>query len=247
VVWGRPDTWVKPSLRRRITAYWASKSDDAQERRLTWFGRAGQSLEVIAASGAYRSFRLLPDEKRLAAEVKELHTGAPGIWVIDLARGISSRFAFDPPRADGWPVWSLTGDWIAFYSDKTAPANLYRKVTSGDGEERLTEKNRVQHPNDWSSDGRYLLYQEQDPDTRWDLWVVPLSPVGKPTPFLRSPFNETQGQFSGDGRLVAYVSDETNRNEIHVRSFPDSTQRWQVSTNGGPGPAGGAAARSFSM
>ena len=49
-------------------------------------------------------------------------------------------------------------------------ANLYRKATNAAGtEERLTVKDRIQFTNDWSPDGRYLLFQEQDPDTRSDL------------------------------------------------------------------------------
>lgn len=134
-------------------------------------------------------------------------------------------------------MWSPSGDWMAFCSDRPAPINLFRKATSGAAhEERLTQKSRIQYSTDWSPDGRHLLYEEHDPDTRWDLWVLPVSSDRKPEPFVQTPSNEMQGQFSPDGRLVAYVSDETNRNEVYVQTFPASAHRWQVSTGGGSQP-----------
>jgi hypothetical protein len=39
-----------------------------------------------------------------------------------------------------------------------------------------------------------------------------------------------------DGRLVAYVSDESGGKEVYVASFPGPGGRWQVSQNGGTEP-----------
>jgi hypothetical protein len=75
-----------------------------------------------------------------------------------------------------------------------------------------------------------------NPETKLDLWVFPLAGERKPRPFLRSDFNEDWPQFSPDGRWVAYVSDESGRNEVYVTSFPDAERKWQVSTEGGSMP-----------
>jgi eukaryotic-like serine/threonine-protein kinase len=87
----------------------------------------------------------------------------------------------------------------------------------------------------WSSDGRYIAYEEQDPKTKSDLWILPLD-ERKPFKFLSTPFNETQGQFSPDGRWIAYVSDQSGRQEVYVRSYPADGSEWQVSTNQGLQP-----------
>jgi len=85
---------------------------------------------------------------------------------------------------------------------------------------------------DWSPDGRFLLYAQVDPKTKSDLWLLPAG--GKPVPFLQTDANEVQGAFSPDGKWVAYASDETGKFEIYVQAFPAGTgARSQVSYGGG--------------
>jgi Tol biopolymer transport system component len=67
-----------------------------------------------------------------------------------------------------------------------------------------------------------------------DLWVLDAK-ERKATPFLVTPFNESQPQFSPDGRWVAYSSDESGHGEVYVRSFTGQA-RFQVSARGGGQP-----------
>jgi len=112
------------------------------------------------------------------------------------------------------------GSRIAF----SGPLGLYVKNASGGQEELLLEKGGV--PTDWSRDGKYLLYTKGGgPQTRSDIWYLPLDPSGKPgaaVAFLRTEATENQGQFSPDGHWVAYVSDESGPGqfEVYVRRFP---------------------------
>jgi dipeptidyl aminopeptidase/acylaminoacyl peptidase len=89
---------------------------------------------------------------------------------------------------------------------------------------------------DWSRDGRYLLYQENDPKTGWDIWALPMQGDRKPAPVLQSAFNERQAQFSPDGKWIAYVSDESGAQQVYIQAFPSSGNKWQVSTSGGSQP-----------
>ena len=75
-----------------------------------------------------------------------------------------------------------------------------------------------------------------DPKTRPNLWVLPLSGERKPFPFVNTNFDERNGQFSPDGRWVAYQSNESGRFEIYVQPFPGPGGKWQVSTGGGVDP-----------
>jgi serine/threonine protein kinase len=59
----------------------------------------------------------------------------------------------------------------------------------------------------------------------------------KPFPFLHSEFNERQGQFSPDGKWIAYSSDESTKFEVYVQPFPATGAKFQVSTSGGTQPA----------
>jgi Tol biopolymer transport system component len=121
--------------------------------------------------------------------------------------------------------------------------NLYIKASNGATNEQLLLKSpEEKSPTDWSRDGRFLLYSARDPKNGFDLWVLPMSPANekgtetKPTPFLSTPFEEGDAHFSPDGRFVAYRSNESGRNEVYVRSFPDGSGKWQISRNGGAIP-----------
>ena len=85
-------------------------------------------------------------------------------------------------------------------------------------------------PNDWSRDGKYILYTGGT-----DLWLVNL-PELQNRIFLKAPSALKNGQFSPDGKWVAYASNESGRWEIYVTSFPEARGKWQVSIGGGEQP-----------
>ena len=110
----------------------------------------------------------------------------------------------------------------------------------------LFKSDHVKFAEDWSRDGRFLLYYDVDPKTKSDLWVLPMDGASsgekqggrKPVPFLRTDFDERNAKFSPNGHWVAYQSDESGRNEIYVRPFPAANGggKWTVSQGGGTQP-----------
>lgn len=89
---------------------------------------------------------------------------------------------------------------------------------------------------DWSPDGRYLVYASMNPQTQEDLWLLPLFGDRRPIPYLRTPFNEAQGQISPDGHWLAYSSDESGAWNVYVQAFPVPGNKQLISTNGGTEP-----------
>ncbi|PYX58787.1 MAG: hypothetical protein DMG76_07800 [Acidobacteria bacterium] len=161
---------------------------------------------------------------------------------MDLKRGISSRLTFNPAW-EYFPVWSPDGSRILFDSSRDvarsggSPGNLFIKSSAGAQTEELLFKSELwKWPNDWSPDGRYILFHALDPKTKADLWVLPLTGDRTPHVFLQTEFSEEFGQFSRDGHFVAYVSDESGRQEVYARPFPASDIKWQISSNGGHDP-----------
>jgi Tol biopolymer transport system component len=155
---------------------------------------------------------------------------------MELARGTLTRFTFDP-ATEVAPIWSPDGTRIVFSSDRDGPMNLYQRAASGAGyDEPLLKSDNNKGSTDWSADGRFILYQEQNQKTNFDLWVLPLSGEQKPFHYLQTDFAEQQGRFSPDGKWVAYASNESGTWQVYVQSFPASGGKWQVSTNGGAQP-----------
>ena len=203
-------------------------------RQLAWIDRSGKNEGIIGTPALFENPRLSPDGKRVAVFKPE---GGGDIWVSDLERGNSTRFTFDP-GSDNVPVWSPDGSRIAFVSNRDGGVfNVYQKSSGGTGDDELllkTPNNKLL--NDWSADGRYLLYQESDPKTKEDLWVLPLFGDRKPMRVLGTPFSEQNASFSPDGRWIAYESDENGTRHAYVQSFPVSGGKWQISTTFGAVP-----------
>jgi eukaryotic-like serine/threonine-protein kinase len=204
--------------------------------QLTWFDRSGKRLRTVGDPGQDEVFSLSPDGRRIA--VSRDKTGGTDLWLLEGERGVASRFTARPGNSI-WPVWSPDGRTIIFRQG----LNLFRKDATGTAdEERLTESPNLQDPTDWSRDGRSLLFFEAAPNTGFDLWVLPVTPdgkpEGKPRVYLRTQFNEQYGRFSPEAnpRLVTYQSDESGQTEVYINTFPEPQNKVRISTNGGRYP-----------
>ncbi len=212
--------------------------------RLTWFDRGGNPSDAAGSLGDYTDFRLSPDQTRLAASLVDPKTGFPDIWITDLTRGGSAPFTFGP-ALNASPAWAPDGARIVFRTTRTGGlTEFYAKSAGGGGKEEPVLSQTVMRasslsvplvvPSDWSPDGRHLLFSALRSD--YDLWLVPLAGEPKPVSFLTAPGDQWHGNFSPDGRLVAYSSNESGRFEVHVQTFPLTDRQWPVSTTGGYEP-----------
>jgi Tol biopolymer transport system component len=200
--------------------------------------RSGKRLSTAGDPGNLGWMELSPDQKSAAVQVTERNN--TDIWIYDLARGLRTRFSFDP-AAEREAVWSPDGRIVLFNSDRKGRFDLYRKASDGTGAEELLYSDGLdKYPNSWSPDGKFLLYSAIDPKTGYGIWVLPLGAGAKPYPWLQTRFFERNAQFSPDGRWVAYHSNESGRDEIYVIPFRPGEGapggKRQVSTAGGTLP-----------
>jgi len=205
--------------------------------RLVWMDRSGT---VVRALGLPDENQLLypepsPNGQRIA--VQRTVQGNMDIWQVDAARGITSRFTFDT-SVDSTAVWAPDGSRLVFRSNRNGVYDLFEKPAAGAGDEqRLFASSDDKIPSDWSTDGRFLLYVNFVKNVP-DLWALPIESqgVGTPFPVVRSRFSEDQGQFSPDGRWIAYRTNESGQDEIYVQAFPGPGGKARVSTEGGSQP-----------
>ena len=203
--------------------------------RLSWFDRAGHALGAFGAAEqtGLSNLRLSSDNRRVTVE--RTLQNETDVWLLDSMRQTRLTRGSDGIIAR-LPVWSPNGDRIAFESVGAGSVKLAVKPSSGGGQqETLFESPQGKIPCDWSPDGQFLIFYIPDPKTGTDLWVLP-EKTHKPFIFLKTDANELWGQFSPDGRWVAYQSNETGRYEIYVRPFPEAGGPVPISTAGGVYP-----------
>jgi Tol biopolymer transport system component len=124
---------------------------------------------------------------------------------------------------------------------------VFVKPTTGSGgEELLPAGTDTQLVDDWSPDGRFVLYStlagianEVKKNARdlyqAEIWAAPTSGARKAFPVVRTPYRAGTGggQFSPDSKWIAFVSNESGRYEIFVQPFPGPGEKHQVSAGGG--------------
>jgi eukaryotic-like serine/threonine-protein kinase len=212
-----------------IVAY---RSSGVGRRQLMWFDRSGKPVGTLGEpdENGLVAPSLSPDGRRVAAH--RTMQNNTDIWIFDADH--TTRVTFDAGR-DMFPIWSPDGEYLAFDSNRKGPRYFYQKRSDVAGAEiPLLESPEDKVLNDWSPDGRFLLYVTPNtPKTGADMWYLPLFGNRKPVPFLKTDFLERAGKFSPDGRWVAYHSNESGPYEIYIRSFPGPGGPWQVSTSGG--------------
>jgi len=204
--------------------------------QLVWLDRTGKAEGTLGAPGDQANPRISPDGKRVALDVADPRTGNLDLWIYESTRGIPTRFTSNQ-GIDARPTWSPDGSRIAFMSLREGHSDLYQKRSSGaSAEEPILVSEITKYPTDWSPDGRFLLYLAFDARTNLELWVLPMGGDRKPYPFMKTTFGVSHGQFSPDGRWVAYSSNESGKWEVFVAPFPGPGGNWQVSTAGGSEP-----------
>jgi Tol biopolymer transport system component len=209
--------------------------------QLAWFSREGAQLSKLGDQADYGDVTLSPDGRRAVVSVADPSTGTRDLWLFDLARGIRERFTFDPGD-DFAPVWSRhDGGRIAFSSQRKGSIQIYQKALSGgSSDEVLFADSLGKFPADWSSDGKHIVYVGGGGIIgRSDLWILPVADR-KAYAFLETPMVESQGQFSPDGRWLAYVSGPAGmgglQSQIYVAAFPVAGETKRVSLQGGGWP-----------
>ena len=160
-------------------------------------------------------------------------------WIVNLSSGVRRRLTVD--EVDHFAcAWSSDGRRVFMNSLRTREKERYAmsyRLADGTGPEFALVKNEQNlGPDSASPDGRHLLYTGADAKGILNLLAVPLDGDPRPIPLADGPASESAGQFSPDGRLVAFNSDESGRDEIYVVTFPPTGAKWQVSQNGGGEP-----------
>ena len=208
--------------------------------RLVWYRRDGTELDQVGDAAHFAFPRLSPDGEKVAVGILDRRSGTTDIALFDLQRGGKSSFVTKDPMPDFTPVFSPDGKQVAFASGRAGAPHVHVKdlISSNEAKAMLPPSGAVQFISDWSNgpEGTFIIYQDVTPETRSDLMRVAVSGDGTPQRLVDTPFDDTDGVVSGDGKWLAYVSTESGRNEVYLRAVGVGSERLRVSTAGGLSP-----------
>jgi eukaryotic-like serine/threonine-protein kinase len=207
-----------------VLAY--SAPGETAKSELRWIGRSGQQLGSITEGQLYDNVDISPDGSRIAYQLYAPTTANPGtIWVYDVKRAVSSRVTFDNSVIDDRPVWSPDGKYLLY--SRFQDESMRKVLASGLGGEEVVLQNA--YPDDWSSDGRYIVY---DTGTPPQIGIYDVAQK-KSSNLLSVKSANHDARFSPDSNFLAYTSDESGQSEIYVVPFPSLTTKWLISAGGG--------------
>jgi len=174
--------------------------------RLLWLNRAGKELRATELPKPLGAMALSPNNKQLLGHSNE--GGNFVVWLIDLDRSVSTQMATDA----AFPVWAPDGARFVYTSIRSGEGDLFVRSIAGSSEDvPWLKTNDVKVPTDWSADGWSIVFTNNN---QRNVWILPTFGDRKPFPFLPSPSHTSTGRVSPDGRWLAYVSDETGKNEV---------------------------------
>ena len=196
---------------------------------LAWRDRKGAVLQSLPQERNFSEPVFGPDEKRALMTSDE---PPDSLWEVDLERGRSRRVTLGEGAGPVTsPLWSRDGNRILITTTsggKPVIASIppaggaLRTIASG------TLYGDTFHPRE-----PILVADGPGPGARnFDIFEVNLAD-GRTRPMIAGAGNELRAQFSPDGSLIAYTSDETGRAEIFVQTWPPGQGKWQVTFAGG--------------
>ncbi len=208
--------------------------------QLVLLDRKGERVQTIGRPQvAIGNPELSPDGRLAGARAWDTETEDSDIWVHGVTRDTKSRVTFEPGDA-GALAWSPTGKQIAYQKRPSGIFDFFLKSADGSGQPKpmfITDRNK--YLSDWPATSGQILYWHFDEETGGDIWYLERDEQSgeyREAPFLREPFDQTVAKLSPDGRFISYCSNDSGRDEVYVRPFPNGGSRVQISTDRGTQP-----------
>jgi Tol biopolymer transport system component len=202
-------------------------------RSLVWADRNGSITRAFGEERDFYFLRLSPDGRQAAVIVNTANQN--DVWVLDLVAGTLTRLT--NTGAARSVSWSADSRRVLFTSTHGGRGEFWWQPA--DASSPPSKAGTPPHNPWWtdvSADRQTVVYNAVY-EGSWNVQALSLGGSQDVRPVAAAPaVSETMARFSPDGGLVAYVSNESGREEVYVRPFAAGGGRVQVSVNGGRRP-----------
>jgi serine/threonine protein kinase/Tol biopolymer transport system component len=204
-----------------------------KNRQLTWLDASGKELDHFGDAATYTN-GIFSSATQIAVVARANPSGSGNsLWMADVQHKTVTRLTSDA-ELEQYGVMAADGNSVFIGSSSGYLTTLVRRwLTASGREEKILEEPRGFFSiTGISRNGRYLFLSQQDPKTSWDIYYMDLQDEHKVVPLLNSSYAEQDGRPSPDNKWLAYLSNETGRDEVYITSFPKVGSKWQVSNGG---------------
>jgi DNA-binding SARP family transcriptional activator/Tol biopolymer transport system component len=216
---------------------------ETRDRSVLIVDRAGRSAPLLIPPQHFANARFSPDGRHVAISV-ELVGGESDVWVFDQLTKGRVPVTFDSGSVV--PVWNPDGRHIVVASKAGGrPTGFSLRSATVDANEQtelVLSNGPGQLPYTFTPDGKAIVFRRLGASRRNEIWILPLVGDEKPYPYLAAN-NERAAAISPDGHWLAYISDESGRDEVYLRAFPHPGRAIPISLGGGREPRWSASGR----
>jgi len=200
-----------------------------ERHRVSWFDPASATSTTLLDPGPYLQVRLSPEGSRVLLERREPESSLRSVALYDVSSRTWTAMTTRPAVYYTFG-WSPNGTRIGI----TATDDPGVTVTSPDRTrtQLLRASERFDFI-DWRSDSTDFIGEYQRSGTGWDLVVATMGGSSPGVvPLVATAADESGARVSPDRRMLAFVSNETGRDEVFVTRLSDPATRWQISQEG---------------
>jgi eukaryotic-like serine/threonine-protein kinase len=214
----------------------------AQGTTLAWADRTGKSTPLPGQSRqSWGTGRLSPDGRFVANGITD-KAGVRDLWTFDVERSTLTRLTYGAAGdSNDFPIWSPDSR-LVFYANKSSGKYALYSIPADASSRTPTmvlAADGPVAPTSITPDGKTLLFQmggTTKPVQNYRIEIPANGPGVNPEPLHDATGTESAAAISPDDKWVAYVSNESNANEVYVLPFPGPGAKIRVSLDGGDAP-----------
>lgn len=209
----------------------------ATRHTLVWVNRDGEATPIREAPDFFNHPRLSPDGQNAAVGRNSLELGlrpmGGDVWIYATNRNTRERLTVD---GGDHPIWDPTSS-IVMFSNEGRSLSM-KQVGVGTDPTPLWTDDRNKNPVSWHPNGTHVAFESNVPNqpNDTDVWLLPVDGSADPQPLIATRFKDSAPAFSPDGKWLAYISDESGQDEVYLQSYPETSRRIPISTDGGREP-----------